>query len=92
MNDFDNLIGILTEYSKSNLTLRELDTNFTELFIESDHEYTEEQSDILEDINTDIGYTAREPYTKEDKAIGLFNEEQLRKKITNHLKNLAIEA
>jgi hypothetical protein len=87
MNDFDKLINILTEYSERNLTFRELDTNFTEFFVESNYEYTEEQSDILEDLNDDIGYTLSHIETKDEMKYYI-SEEQLREKITNHLKEL----
>jgi len=92
MNNFEKLVNTLTEYSKINLTLRELETDFNELYLDSDYDFTDEQVDFLENINTDIGYTGKEPYTKEDKAVGLFTEDQLREKIKNYLRDLAIAA
>ena len=83
------ILKALNDYIQDNLTLTELDDIVVELYVDSDVEFTESQSDILCDINDDIGFTARNPYTEEDKAINLFTENQLKEKITKYMMDLA---
>ena len=92
MNNLETLLNSLNEYIRANITFRELGQSFDEFFLDSDYEFTEKQAGILDDINEDIAFTATEPYTAEDKKIGLFTQDQLKEKIKNYLKDLAVKA
>lgn len=87
-NDLINLIDSLNKYVQNKSSFQEMDEEFNKYFIESEYDYTEEQVNILEDLNDDIAITVLGDETAEDES-DYISESELKMFIKASLKDLS---
>lgn len=85
-DDLKFIKKLLNGYVDNKVSFKELSRQFDMFYIDSDFEYTDDQIDILEEINTDIGMTETDrEIRKEDDYL---SESELRLKIKGNLAKL----
>jgi hypothetical protein len=84
------MIKLCNNYLAGEIGFKEFDQEYDNALFSC--EYSDAVSEILDEIQYDIAMTVRIPLTEEDKKMNYITEEQLREKIANYLKDLAIKA
>lgn len=84
------IINLCNDYNNGIVDFDFFDKKFDKFLFAC--KYNEEIEDILNKLQYDIAMTTQPPYNDEDKAEGYFTQEQLKEKVANYLKDLAIVA